>query len=175
MGEQKNEIVSSDHIIMLDQTNILISSYPHHDGTGPWYRGGFLVSHRRSKIDLKICLHNRYAHALRLDLHDQDAVDLVVVGNFNVVALGQSRKVAKCILQTIMEPKKERGKKEAMWRVVSVSIVLFLAIQVSFSSMILCLHCLGIANVQKVDALWLDLDKAAKRQSSALDGHQISF
>lgn len=90
----------------------LISSYPHHDGTGPWHRGGFLVSHRRSKIDLKICLHNRYAHALRLDLHDQDAVDLVVVGNFNVVALGQSRKVAKCILQTIMEPKKEREKKK---------------------------------------------------------------
>ena len=124
----------------------------------------FLVSHRGSKIDLEICLHDRNTDAWGFDLHDQDSIDLVVISNLKVVALSQSRKVA----QSILQPDEGSNKKKAE-RIQKVLLVRCshntesqtksLRIVDQGPTQTIVLHCLGIADVQKVDTLRLDLDK----------------
>lgn len=58
----------------------------YYDRASSWSRYRFLVPNGRCKVHFQIRLYDRNAHSWRLDLHDQNPVNRVVVQNLNVVA-----------------------------------------------------------------------------------------
>lgn len=63
----------------------------------------FDVSNGSSKVDLKICVEDRYSFATRLGFDDQQSRDNRVVANLDEVALRQSREVSECLFEARKE------------------------------------------------------------------------